>query len=45
MTGWGDPPLLQGVLCGLPGQRGKGLAVRIGLSASVPCGRGSILSS
>ena len=36
MTGWDDPTLIQGALCGWPGQRGKGLAVGTGLSASLP---------
>ena len=41
MTGWGDPPLLQGVPWGWPVQSGKGLAVGTELSASVPCGWGN----
>ena len=36
MTGWDDPTLIQGALCGWPGQRGKGLTIETGLSASLP---------
>ena len=46
MTGWDDPTLIQGALCGQPGQRGQGLAVGTGLSASLPhrWGESTILS-